>query len=118
MSYDYALDDHIQYVPVPDQVSDDAIAMRVKGDSMTNPSIHGDSFKEGSIIIVEKRNYAEHKDYIIAMLPGSSEITFKQYVVDAGIPYLKPLNPIYPTISFPKESVICGVVVANMQFFK
>lgn len=54
---------------------------------MTNPSIYGDSFKEGAIIIVDRRARAEYGDYVVAILPGSSEITLKQYVVDAGISY-------------------------------
>ena len=44
------------------------------------------------------------------------EATFKEYVEDAGIRYLKPLNPQYPTIKMDETMHICGVVVqATME---
>lgn len=106
-----------QKIPVPSHISKSAIALFINGDAMVNPNSSGKSFTEGSIIVVEPKDKASHKEYVLAMLPGSNEATFKQYVIDAGIAYLKPLNPQYPTIKFPKDGIICGVVVANLQFF-
>lgn len=45
------------------------------------------------------------------MLPRAKEATFKQYVVDAGIGYLKPLNPQYPMVQINDATHVCGVIV-------
>lgn len=111
-------DEVIEYIPTTQNLANDAIALRVEGDSMTSPMINSPSFPEGSIIIVERNPVPKNKDFVIAMLPDSSEATFKQYIVDAGVHYLKPLNPQYPMIKLPRNAAICGVVVANLNFYK
>lgn len=85
-------------------------ALRVKGDSMVAMS-GKKSFNEGDIIIVDPDKTAKHGDFIIAVLPRAKEVTFKQYVIDGGIEYLKPLNTQYPLVQISKGTSICGVVI-------
>lgn len=73
-------------------------ALRIKGDAMTSSTGQSKSFHEDDIIVVDYGVPAKPGDFVIALLPDAKEATFKQYVVDAGIQYLKPLNPQYPTI--------------------
>jgi SOS-response transcriptional repressor LexA len=92
-------------------------ALRVKGDSMTAPLNSSKSFHEGSIIIVDPDKAAEHGMHVIAILPHSKGATFKQYIIDGGTRYLKPLNPQYPMIPIDDSTHICGVVVGCFNFY-
>ncbi|RYF33678.1 MAG: helix-turn-helix domain-containing protein [Comamonadaceae bacterium] len=93
-------------VPVTVPVKRHTHALRVKGDSMLSAS--GDSFPDGSIVIVEPEIEAVPGDYVIA-LTESQQTTFKQLVRDGGELYLKPLNARYP-IKPLGNSVVVGVV--------
>lgn len=85
------------WIPSPRKVGPNGYALRVRGDSMFNPS--GKSYPEGSIIIVDpdKRSPLSGA-LIIAMIDGSVEATFKRYRNEDGKPWLQPLNPAYPAI--------------------
>lgn len=92
-------------------------ALRIKGDTMTTPSGNLKSFHEGDIIIVDSEKKAVHGSYVIALLPKSKEATFKQYVIDGGVKYLKPLNPQYPIVEINDSTHICGVIVNCVSEF-
>jgi SOS-response transcriptional repressor LexA len=92
-------------------------ALRIKGDAMTAPLGNSKSFHEGGIIIVDPEKNAAHGSYVIALLPYSKEATFKQYVIDGGVRYLKPLNPQYPITQIDDSTHICGVVVSYVSLF-
>ncbi|GLO24226.1 helix-turn-helix domain-containing protein [Pseudomonas putida] len=83
--------------------------LRVRGDSMTctgNPS-----FPEGSLILVRpEADIISGKYYVVEML-DSGEMTFKQYVEDAGIKYLRPLNAGYRTIEIDGNCRFIGRVI-------
>ncbi len=92
------------------KVSPQAFALRVVGDSMTNP--HGSpSIPEGYIIIVDPNKHANNGDLVVARLDDSMEATFKKLVIDGSKHYLKPLNPAYPVIEINGNCTICGKVV-------
>ena len=80
----------------------------VRGDSMTcsgNPS-----FPEGSRILVQpEAELISGKYYVVKMESGES--TFKQYIEDAGLRYLRPLNPSYRTIQIDGDCKIIGRVI-------
>jgi len=86
-------------------------ALRVIGDAMKAPSGNSKSFHEGDLIIVDPDKTAANGSYVVAMLPRAKEATFKQYVFDAGIGYLKPLNPQYPMVQINDTTHVCGVIV-------
>ena len=76
----------------------DVYGLKIKGDAMISPNGHNKSFHEGDIIVVSHNGVAEPGDFVVAKLEDTEEINFKQYVIDAGKRYLKPLNPQYPTM--------------------
>lgn len=92
-------------------------ALRIKGDSMTAPLGQNKNFHEGDIIIVDPDKEAKHNDFVIALLPRAKEVTFKQYVLDGGVRYLKPLNPQYPIVPMDKGTHISGVVVSCVTWW-
>ncbi|MBV9576396.1 MAG: hypothetical protein JO149_07205, partial [Gammaproteobacteria bacterium] len=92
-------------------------ALRIKGDSMTAPLGQHKNFHEGDVIIIDPDTEPKHNDFVVALLAKAKEVTFKQYVIDAGVRYLKPLNPQYPIVVMDKSTHISGVVVrCIMQF--
>jgi SOS-response transcriptional repressor LexA len=93
-------------VPVSVPVKRHTYALRVRGDSMVSET--GDSFPDGSLIIVEPELQALPGDYVIA-LNGENETTFKQLIKDGGELLLKPLNLRYPINPLGSATVI-GVV--------
>lgn len=91
-------------------------ALHIIGDAMIAPS-NGRSFHEGDIIIIDPQKTATHGNYVVALLPGSKEATFKQYVIDGGVRYLKPLNPQYPIAQIDESTYICGIVIRCISHF-
>lgn len=95
-------------------------ALRVDGDSMTNPN--GDpTFPHGSVIIVEP-DAIDSPDNLVNKLvivkrAGDHEATFKKLVRDGGSFLLMPLNPRYPPLELKEGDVFCGVVRAREQRF-
>jgi len=96
--------------PVP--ISDQGYALKVLGDSMTNPG-PGRSYPTGCIIFVDPEAETKTGDRVIARLPRTNEATFKILVEDAGNQYLRPINPQYPIIKISEETHICGKVVGS-----
>lgn len=97
-------------------VSDEAFALRVKGDSMTSFT-GGKSIPEGSVIIVDPNMQAEHGKVVVARLEENDEATLKQLVIDGGTKYLKPFNNSYPTMPINGNCTIIGVVKQVIQDF-
>lgn len=87
-------------------------ALRIKGDAMVGNHI---CFREGDFIIVDPDKMPTHGNFIVSLLPRAKEVTFKQYVVDGGIRYLKPLNPQYPMVEIDASTHVCGVVVQHLN---
>ena len=53
----------------------------------------------------------------MALLPRAKEETFKQYVIDGGVQYLKPLNPQYPIVQVDKGTHVFGLVIGRFILF-
>jgi len=90
--------------------SKNTFALRVKGDSMTNP-YSAPSIPEGYIIIVDPNQQPENGDLVIARLDDSMEATFKKLVIDGPKKYLKPLNPAYPVIEINGNCTMVGKIM-------
>lgn len=90
-------------------------ALRIKGDAMTTHLGNNISFREGDIIIIDPERTPVHGNFIVALLPRAKEVTFKQYVIDGGIRYLKPLNPQYPLVEIDQSTFVCGVVMQHLN---
>ncbi|WP_024692777.1 LexA family protein [Pseudomonas syringae] len=106
----YEFHDGETWVSSPVPVSKNGYALRVLGDSMTNPG-PGRSYPNGCIIFVDPEAEARPGDRVIARVPRTNEATFKVLVQDAGRQFLKPINPQYPIIDITEETHICGKVV-------
>jgi len=85
-----------------------AYALRVRGDSMSNPS-GLPTFPEGIVILVEPEVEAKPGDFVVVRF-GDDEATFKKLTRESGRFYLTPLNPRYPVVELPLDAIFCGVV--------
>lgn len=76
---------------------------------MTAP--HGRSYPSDAIIFVDpdRAGSARNGDLVIATVAGTDEVTFKMLVKDAGVSYLRPLNPAYLPIT--QEFRVIGKVI-------
>lgn len=98
------------------RVGPHAYALRIVGDSMTNPA-GSPSFPEGTIIIVDPDRDPTPGRFVVVRQNHDDECTFKQLVKDGARMYLKPLNPRYPILDMGADAVVCGVLVqAVMEF--
>ena len=96
---------------VPHFYSDEpnSFALVISNDAMTASLGQNKSFHAGEIIILESKIIPENGDFVVAILTNSNAAIFRQYVVDGGIQYLKPLNPQYPISQIDEQTIICGV---------
>ena len=105
----YAVGDAEEWIDSPVRANLGVYALRVRGESMINPT-GPKSYPDGCIIFIDPQRRSPHNgERIIAKIDGNDEVTFKVYVEDAGRVFLKPLNPQFPPI-FEKFKVLGTVI--------
>jgi len=107
--------DHAAHVLTHIKTSPQAIAVRVEGDSMEAPN--GISFCDGAIIIVDPELPAKNGTYVLAKQNATSQVAFKQFVIDGNRRFLSPLNLRYPITEVTPHVILCGVVRAMLMEF-
>lgn len=86
-----------EWLPSTENAGSYGYWLRVRGNSMTSNS--HPSFPEGTPILIRPEGFdLISGKFYIARHKASGETTFKQYVLDAGIGYLVPLNKDYQTV--------------------
>lgn len=109
--------DVIRWCSTTVKVTEEAFALDVRGESMTNPNGYP-SIPEGSTVIVEP-SYGSFDDLngkiVVAVIDGSSDATVKKMVVDGPYRYLMPLNPQFKPIQCDNTCRILGKVVQVLQ---
>lgn len=106
--------DALEWVPVTGAVSRAAFALRVVGDSMTNPDDRR-SLVDGAVVIIDPEREALHGSIVLAKREGEQSATLKLLWFDGQQPYLKPLNDRYPIQPMPADARIIGVAVQVTQ---
>lgn len=114
----YPLDMAEDWLYCPARHGSRSFALRVRGESMFNPSGYP-SFKDGDIIFVDPDKGAEHKSLVIARLDDMRETTFKRLLVEGDTKMLEALNPSWPEriIKVNGNSTICGVVIGKYEVY-
>ncbi|EPU6895647.1 LexA family protein [Raoultella ornithinolytica] len=103
------LHDAEKWVETSLRIGDNAFALEVKGDSMTNPN-GLPTIPEGATVIVDPDIEPRHGKIVVARVDGTNEATVKKLVIDGSQKFLVPLNPRYPNISINGNCIIIGVV--------
>lgn len=87
-------------VKVPaNMVRKNTYALRVTGHSMVD-----DNIQDGDIIIVEKREWAENGQSVVALINGE-QVTLKKFYIEADGIRLQPANPEMEAIRLKNEEV-------------
>jgi repressor LexA len=100
-------------VKVPaNMVRKNTYALRVTGHSMVD-----DNIQDGDIIIVEKREWAENGQSVVALINGE-QVTLKKFYIEADGIRLQPANPEMEPIRLRNEEVqVLGVVTGVIRDF-
>lgn len=101
-------------MPIDPDIGLSSFALRLHGDSMDSPA--GVSFPDGSIIIIDPEHTPYHGCYIVAQLPDSHELLFRQLSIEGTHYFLKPLNVRYPLKEIAGPEAIRGV--ARQMMFR
>lgn len=102
--------DYVSFQP-PKSYPGELFALRVSGESMIKAAI-----LDGDIVIVEKTDYAENGEIVVAMV-GDSDATVKRFYKEKGHYRLQPENDTMEPIIADEVSII-GKVVAVMRYIK
>lgn len=100
---------NLEYLESTENAGEHGYWLSVRGPSMT--AAGPTSFPEGTRILVRPEGFdlISGKYYIAQHRDG--EMTFKQYLYDAGVEYLVPLNPTFKTIELDHEWEVIGRVI-------
>ncbi len=103
-------DGYIDFVPSETKYEADSLfALKIVGASMQNVGI-----MDGDYAIVEKGEYAENGDIVVAMI--EDEATVKTFYKEKGGFRLQPENPTFSPIVV-KELSILGRVIATVRYY-
>ena len=108
-----AIENHDGYLDFPiykqSYLNARLFALKIRGDSMIEAGImHGD------YVVVEKRNYAENGEIVVALI--DDEATVKKYFVEDGTIRLQPCNPTMRPIVV-KDATVLGKVISVLRFY-
>jgi len=108
-----AVENHDGYIEFPitnhSYIGKHLFALRVKGESMIEEGI-----MDGDLIVVEKRNWAEDGEIVVALV--DDEATVKKFYRENGRFRLQPANHTMKPI-YVEEVYILGHVIANLRFY-
>mgnify|MGYP000147263161 CR=1 FL=1 len=107
----FRMDQSYQWVGCPHDISDNSFALEVQNDVMTRSN--GRSYPMGALIFVDPSKKPKTGDRVIAIDKDTMESVFREYVVDGGVKYLKPLNTAYPIQQFNDNTHVIGVIVGS-----
>lgn len=104
----------LEMIIVPLNVGEKTFAVKVVSDSMTSPNTMT-SFLPHEIIVIDPDKSYKHGSFVVART--EIECHFRQYFIDGGIAYLKPLNPQYPLLKADEYEIIgtCCYKLAEIE---
>lgn len=102
-------DGYLESLADPRFADRELFALRIKGQSM-----RGVGIMDGDLIVVEKTDYAENGDIVVATVDG--ETTVKQYFKENGVFRLQPHNPDFEPIILTDVEIV-GKVVADLRMY-
>ena len=98
-------------VKVPaNMVRKNTYALKVTGHSMID-----DNIQDGDVVIIEKREWAENGQSVVALINGE-QVTLKKFYIEADGIRLQPANPEMEPILLKNEEVqVLGVVTGVIR---
>ncbi|CCO48459.1 putative Repressor protein C2 [Vibrio nigripulchritudo SOn1] len=109
--FDFNLEDNTRY-RCPVSCSDSTFVLKVQGVSMQP------IFNDGDLIFIDPEADKTNGKYVIAIIEGEEEVTFRQLIIEGKRLFLKPNNPNWPEQLVPiEESFILGVIIFGGRTF-
>lgn len=107
------IEENSQQVKVPaNMVRKNTYALRVCGHSMID-----DNIQDGDIVIIEKREWAENGQSVVALI-NDEQVALKKFYIEADGIRLQPANPDMEPIRLKNEEVqVLGVVTGVIRDF-
>lgn len=109
----FVLNENTKWAGCPHDITDSAFALEVENDVMTNINGNGRTYPKGTLIFIDPNQLAKTGDKVIAINRLTNESVFREYVLDGGVKYLKPLNTAYPIQQFNDHTQIVGIIVGS-----
>ena len=103
----------VDWLYCPVQCGERTFATTVNGDSMTSPYPGNKSYPAGIIIFIDPDAPVVSGSRVMAKIEDSDQATFKEYIIDGGKTFLKPINPQYQIESINSDTKIIGVVIGS-----
>jgi SOS-response transcriptional repressor LexA len=118
LSNSYRVEIVEEWLYCPSKHGPKTFALRVRGESMYNPS-GSPSFNDGDIIFVDPDRRAIHKSLVICLLGDTKEATFKRLLTEGETKMVEALNPSWPEriVKVNGDARICGVVIGRYVSF-
>lgn len=95
--------------------AEEYLSVSVRGEHCFSLKVRGDSmlpdFREGDMIVIDPDLQPRSGDYVVVVIDGTGEATFKRYMKKKDGEVLMPLNPDYTPIVLLPEHRIVGKVV-------
>ena len=108
-----AIENHDGYLDFPiyrqSYLNARLFALKIRGDSMIEAGI-----MNGDYVVVEKKNYAENGEIVVALL--DDEATVKKYYIEDGNIRLQPCNPAMRPL-IVKDATVLGKVISVLRFY-
>jgi len=107
------VEDDSEKVSVPaNMVRKNTYALKVRGHSMID-----DNIQDGDVVIIEKREWAENGQSVVALI-NDEQVTLKKFYIEADGIRLQPANPEMEPILLKNEEVqVLGVVTGVIRDF-
>lgn len=114
----FAPGDAEEWLPCPLRHGPQTYVLRIRGESMLNPSGQ-QSFKDGDLIFVDPSREAVHGSLVVVRLEDSADAVFKKLVIEGDQKYLRALNPAWPEpmMKINGNAALCGVVIGKLERF-
>lgn len=101
--------------------AEEYLSVSVRGKHCFSLTVRGDSmlpdFREGDKIVIDPDLAPQSGDYVVAVIDGSGEATFKRYLKKKDGEVLMPLNPDYAPIVLTPDHRIVGKVVRLVRHY-
>ena len=76
-------------------------------------------FSQGTLLIVDHAKTPKNLSYVIVQENGGSIASLKRFILDGDTPYLKSIDPSFPSIKYDSCAfIIIGVVVQSIFDFE
>ena len=101
--------------------AEEYLSVSVRGEHCFSLKVRGESmlpdFREGDMIVIDPDLQPRSGDYVVVVIDGTGEATFKRYMQKKDGEVLMPLNPDYAPIVLLPEHRIVGKVVRLVRHY-